>query len=212
MTPIYQKNRLKTVNHGWIFFVCGHRQFHRRRHRHFHQHRRPCTGAGTFTCEDKVVVIIETHTSGVNKHVDQGNLFLVAKNVNMTSRLKDNEHDKEKETSREGGVVDKETSTTMTTSTTGSIINHAWLLERTKVNDLSRLQKLNLPNCGLSTLPMNLPKLVPNLSIIFLPKNHFEELPAVIGSCTKLQVRFHKNVYYIVPLSFTFFLSPLVII
>jgi hypothetical protein len=67
-----------------------------------------------------------------------------------------------------------------------------WLLERTglsTINDLTSLTKLNLPNCGLSNLPVNLPALLPNLSILFAPKNHFEELPPVIGKCSKLQVR-----------------------
>jgi Leucine-rich repeat (LRR) protein len=66
-----------------------------------------------------------------------------------------------------------------------------WFLERTKLStrhDLTCLTKLNLPNCGLSTLPSEMPKLLPNLSIIFLPKNDFEELPAVVGACPKLQV------------------------
>jgi Leucine-rich repeat (LRR) protein len=67
-----------------------------------------------------------------------------------------------------------------------------WLLERTglsTINDLTTLTKLNLPNCGLSTLPVNLSDLLPNLSILFAPKNHFEELPEVIGKCSNLQVR-----------------------
>ena len=66
-----------------------------------------------------------------------------------------------------------------------------WLLEKTglsSVNDLTALTKLNLPNCSLSSLPENLPELVPNLSILFAPKNKFKELPAVIGLCSKLQV------------------------
>jgi hypothetical protein len=66
-----------------------------------------------------------------------------------------------------------------------------WFLERTKLstrNDLTCLTKLNLPNCGLSTLPSEMPKLLPNLSIMFMPKNNFEELPAIVGECSKLQV------------------------
>lgn len=55
--------------------------------------------------------------------------------------------------------------------------------------DLTILTKLNLPNCGLSTLPDNLATLLPNLSILFLSNNVFEELPPVVGSCSKLQVR-----------------------
>lgn len=52
----------------------------------------------------------------------------------------------------------------------------------------SNITKLNLPDCGLSSLPPNLGTWLPNLSILFCPKNNFEELPAAIGSCPKLQV------------------------
>ena len=52
----------------------------------------------------------------------------------------------------------------------------------------SNITKLNLPECGLSSLPANLGTWLPNLSILFCPKNKFEELPAVIGSCPNLQV------------------------
>jgi Leucine-rich repeat (LRR) protein len=54
--------------------------------------------------------------------------------------------------------------------------------------DLSLLMKLDLPNCGIKTLPECLPKLCPNLSILFLSKNKFVEVPAIIGSCLKLQM------------------------
>jgi hypothetical protein len=54
--------------------------------------------------------------------------------------------------------------------------------------DFGVLTKLNLANCGLSILPSCLPEILPNLSIIFMPKNNFEELPSVIGSCPNLQV------------------------
>lgn len=52
-----------------------------------------------------------------------------------------------------------------------------------------KITKLNLASCGLSSLPSSLPEILPNLSILFCPKNHFTELPAVVGSCQKLQVR-----------------------
>ena len=52
----------------------------------------------------------------------------------------------------------------------------------------ANITKLNLPDCGLSSLPASLGMWLPNLSILFCPKNMFEELPAVIGSCPKLQV------------------------
>jgi tRNA A-37 threonylcarbamoyl transferase component Bud32 len=58
---------------------------------------------------------------------------------------------------------------------------------------LQALTKLNLPDCGLSSLPDNLGTHLPNLSILFAPKNSFEELPAVIGSCPNLQMISFKS-------------------
>lgn len=56
------------------------------------------------------------------------------------------------------------------------------------------ITKLNLPGCGLSSLPSSLATHLPNLSILFCPKNNFQELPEVIGSCPKLQmVSFKSN-------------------
>ena len=55
-------------------------------------------------------------------------------------------------------------------------------------SSLKDVTTLNLQDCGLSSLPSNLGEAMPNLSILFCPKNKFEELPAVIGSCSKLQV------------------------
>lgn len=57
----------------------------------------------------------------------------------------------------------------------------------------SNITKLNLPECGLSCLPANLGTWLPNLSILFCPKNKFEELPAAIGSCPNLQVSAVSN-------------------
>lgn len=59
---------------------------------------------------------------------------------------------------------------------------------------LHLVTKLNFPDCGLSSLPANLGTFLPNLSILFCPKNNFEELPAAIGSCPSLQmVSFKSN-------------------
>jgi Protein kinase domain/Leucine rich repeat len=59
---------------------------------------------------------------------------------------------------------------------------------------LLQLTQLNLPDCGLSSLPANLGTVLPNLSILFCPANIFDELPAVIGSCPSLQmVSFKTN-------------------
>jgi len=59
---------------------------------------------------------------------------------------------------------------------------------------LEECTMLNLTNCGLSSLPSGFEAAFPNLSILFLSKNCFEELPAVIGKCVKLQmVAFKSN-------------------
>ena len=71
-----------------------------------------------------------------------------------------------------------------------------FLLEKSGLSnraDLTALTKLNLPACKLSSLPTNLPDLVPNLSILFCPKNQFKELPAVLGQCPKLQMVSFKD-------------------
>lgn len=60
--------------------------------------------------------------------------------------------------------------------------------------DLATITKLDLFQVGLSSLPSSLPQYLPNLSILFCMKNKFEEVPAVIGKCPKLQmVSFKSN-------------------
>jgi Leucine-rich repeat (LRR) protein len=59
--------------------------------------------------------------------------------------------------------------------------------------DFSVLTKLNLPNCGLSSLPSCLPEVLPNLSVLFMPKNQFQVLPKVIGDCLELQMVSFKD-------------------
>lgn len=59
--------------------------------------------------------------------------------------------------------------------------------------DASSITKLDLSNRNLSTLPNNLPEILPNLSILFLSNNAFAELPAVIGRCKNLQMVAFKN-------------------
>eukprot|EP00550_Attheya_septentrionalis_P002920 CAMPEP_0198300196 /NCGR_PEP_ID=MMETSP1449-20131203/47187_1 /TAXON_ID=420275 /ORGANISM="Attheya septentrionalis, Strain CCMP2084" /LENGTH=458 /DNA_ID=CAMNT_0044001947 /DNA_START=81 /DNA_END=1457 /DNA_ORIENTATION=+ len=59
---------------------------------------------------------------------------------------------------------------------------------------LGSITKLDLFQCGLSELPTCLSSHLPNLSILFCMKNKFTEMPAVIGSCPKLQmVSFKSN-------------------
>ena len=56
------------------------------------------------------------------------------------------------------------------------------------------IQKLDLFQCDLSSLPSSLPDILPNLSILFCMKNNFTEMPAVIGQCPRLQmVSFKSN-------------------
>jgi Leucine-rich repeat (LRR) protein len=71
-----------------------------------------------------------------------------------------------------------------------------FLLEKSgllSVTDLNLLTTLNLPACNLSSLPGELPRIVPNLSILFCPKNQFKELPAIIGECPNLQMVSFKD-------------------
>ena len=58
----------------------------------------------------------------------------------------------------------------------------------TETPDLTAITKLDLPGCKLSSLPDSLPDALPNLSILFLSNNDFEEVPAIIGACKSLQV------------------------
>ena len=54
--------------------------------------------------------------------------------------------------------------------------------------------KLDLFQCGLSTLPEEISTLLPNLNTLFCMKNIFTQVPAVIGACPNLQmVSFKSN-------------------
>ena len=60
--------------------------------------------------------------------------------------------------------------------------------------DLSSLTKLDIFNGGLSYLPESLADFLPNLKTMFLMKNNFKEVPAVVGSCKNLDmVSFKSN-------------------
>ena len=63
--------------------------------------------------------------------------------------------------------------------------------------DLSLLTKLDLPNCDITSLPESFHLAVPNLSILFCPKNKFAEVPAEIGLCRKLQMVSFKECHTI---------------
>ncbi|GAX22984.1 hypothetical protein FisN_15Hh120 [Fistulifera solaris] len=59
---------------------------------------------------------------------------------------------------------------------------------------LDDVHTLNLSNCGLSTLPIGFEKAFPQLSILFLSNNQFQQVPEVIGKCPHLQmVAFKSN-------------------
>ena len=59
---------------------------------------------------------------------------------------------------------------------------------------LQSITKLDLFQADLSSLPSTLPEHLPNLSILFCMRNKFQEVPAVIGKCPKLQmVSFKSN-------------------
>lgn len=53
---------------------------------------------------------------------------------------------------------------------------------------LQHVQQLNLTNCGLSSLPLGFEKAFPQLSILFLSNNNFQEVPEIIGKCSRLQM------------------------
>jgi len=71
----------------------------------------------------------------------------------------------------------------------------------TTVIDLSSLVKLDLPNCKLTSLPTYLPQICPQLSILFVPKNKFTEVPGIIGQCLQLQMVSFKECYTIESIS-----------
>mmetsp|Transcript_12589 Transcript_12589/g.30477 ORF Transcript_12589/g.30477 Transcript_12589/m.30477 type:complete len:535 (+) Transcript_12589:155-1759(+) len=102
---------------------------------------------------------------------------------------------------KEGGAA----ATTTTTVTSA----RSWIFEKAPTilggltttpkiqDDLSLLTKLDLPNCNLTSLPESFHLAVPNLSILFCPKNKFSELPAEIGLCRKLQMVSFKECHTI---------------
>ncbi|KAL7580743.1 hypothetical protein ACA910_001027 [Epithemia clementina (nom. ined.)] len=55
------------------------------------------------------------------------------------------------------------------------------------------ITKLDLPNCGLSELPLGFERAFPNVRILFLSQNRFRQVPAVIGSCRQLQMVAFKD-------------------
>ena len=62
------------------------------------------------------------------------------------------------------------------------------------VSTLAGIEKLDLFDADLTSLPESLPKYLPNLSILFCMKNKFSQVPEVIGKCPKLQmVSFKSN-------------------
>lgn len=60
-------------------------------------------------------------------------------------------------------------------------------------DDLAAVTKLDLSGCGLSSLPISFPSVLPNLSILFLSQNKFKVLPAIVGQCKSLQMMAFKD-------------------
>mmetsp|Transcript_12588 Transcript_12588/g.30475 ORF Transcript_12588/g.30475 Transcript_12588/m.30475 type:complete len:540 (+) Transcript_12588:150-1769(+) len=99
------------------------------------------------------------------------------------------------------------TTTTTTTTATTVTLARSWIFEKAptimgglttpKKQDLSLLTKLDLPNCNLTSFPESFHLAVPNLSILFCPKNKFSEIPAEIGLCPKLQMVSFKECHTI---------------
>lgn len=59
---------------------------------------------------------------------------------------------------------------------------------------LSSVSMLDLGDCSLEELPLGFERSFPNISILFLSKNRFRQMPAVIGACPNLQmVAFRSN-------------------
>lgn len=59
--------------------------------------------------------------------------------------------------------------------------------------DYSSLKKIDLSSCGLENISSQLPEILPNLSILFLSNNHFQEMPELIGKFRNLQMVAFKN-------------------
>ena len=57
----------------------------------------------------------------------------------------------------------------------------------------TNITKLDLPDCGLSALPDGFENAFPNLSILFLAKNKFQQVPDTIGKCPHLQMVAFKD-------------------
>ncbi|KAG7337563.1 serine/threonine protein kinase [Nitzschia inconspicua] len=86
-------------------------------------------------------------------------------------------------------VEDDETISVVPSSVTTACKD--WLLQRTNLSsrhDLSKLVKLELAHCNLTSLPDELSTLLPNMEILFCPQNPFVQVPTVIGKCPKLRM------------------------
>lgn len=57
----------------------------------------------------------------------------------------------------------------------------------------SNITKLDIFDCGISSLPDSFAEAFPELSILFLSKNKFKEMPKMIGDCPKLQMVSFKD-------------------
>ena len=80
------------------------------------------------------------------------------------------------------------------TSTSHEMNRFLLLADVKEKNNLMNLTKLDIFNGGISHLPNELPQTLPKLQTLFLMKNKFATVPAIIGSCKHLDmVSFKSN-------------------
>lgn len=121
--------------------------------------------------------------------------------LQQQSTKEEDEISAETTSSSDSEVEALSSSSSPTTHRQGDPCSYQWLLQHTGLSttpqDLSQLIKLELANCNLTSLPNDLPTLLPNLEILFCPKNRFVELPAVIGQCQRLRMVSFKECHSI---------------
>lgn len=116
--------------------------------------------------------------------------------------LKDELHsyDNERAADKDHHAMDDDDNRKDASSSSSSLTRFVRLVrERTDATDIPRtaltlapyttMTKLDLSRCGLSSLPdEGFAEAFPHLSVLFLSHNRFTELPAVVGTCRRLQM------------------------